>query len=92
MAAEISDWVREIAEAHGLPEIEVFGRALERDLEDLWEGLILTRYLDGELDCEEAIERISRTKVKSERFLISEIDSEPRRTLLEAYRIPIHRS
>ena len=36
MAAEISDRVREIAEARGLPESEVFERALERGLEDLW--------------------------------------------------------
>jgi hypothetical protein len=35
MAAEISDRVREIAEARGLPESEVFERALERGLEDL---------------------------------------------------------
>ncbi len=35
MAADISDRVREIAEARGLPESEVFERALERGLEDL---------------------------------------------------------
>ncbi|GAA0275196.1 hypothetical protein GCM10009000_108390 [Halobacterium noricense] len=34
MAAEISDRVREIAEARDLPESEVFERALERGLED----------------------------------------------------------
>jgi predicted DNA-binding protein len=54
MAAEISDRVREIAEARGLPESEVFERALERGLEDLWEDLVLARYLDGELDREGA--------------------------------------
>ena len=64
MAAEISDRVREIAEARGLPESEVFERALERGLEDLWEDLVLAQYLDGELDREEAIERIGRTKVE----------------------------
>nr|WP_226004530.1 hypothetical protein [Natrinema salinisoli] len=62
MAAEISDRVREIAEARGLPESEVFERALERGLEGLWEDLVLTRYFDGELDREEAIERVGRTK------------------------------
>jgi ribosomal protein S11 len=64
MAAEISDRVREIAEARGLPESEVFERALERGLEDLWEELVLTQYLDGELDREEAIEHVGRTKVE----------------------------
>jgi len=64
MAAEISDRVREIAEARGLAESEVFERALERGLEDLWEDLVLAQYLDGELDREEAIERVGRTKVE----------------------------
>lgn len=64
MAAEISDRVREIAEARGLPEAEVFEQALERGLEDLWEDLVLARYLDEELDREEAIELVGRTKVE----------------------------
>jgi len=64
MAAEISDRVREIAEARGLPESEVFEQALERGLEDLWEDLVLARYFDGELGREEAIELVGRTKVE----------------------------
>ncbi|PSQ10084.1 hypothetical protein BRC93_10840 [Halobacteriales archaeon QS_5_70_15] len=64
MAAEISDRVREIAEARGRPEAEVFERALERGLGDPCEDLVLSRYFDGELDREEAIERVGRTKVE----------------------------
>jgi hypothetical protein len=64
MATEISDQVREIAEVRGLPESEVFGRALECGLEDLWENLLLAQYLDGELDREEAIERVGGAKVE----------------------------
>ena len=64
MAAKISNRVRKIAEARGLQESEVFERALERGLEDLWEDLVLAQYLDGELDREEAIERVGRTKVE----------------------------
>ena len=64
MAAEISDRVREIAEVRGLPESEVFEQALERGLEDLWENLVLARYFDGELDREEAVEHVGRTKVQ----------------------------
>jgi len=58
MAAEISDRVREIAEARGLSESAVFERALERGLEDL----VLARYLDGELDREAAIDRAERER------------------------------
>jgi predicted DNA-binding protein len=64
MATDITDRVREIAKARGLPESEVFERALERGLEDLWEDLVLARYLDGELDREEVIERVGQTKVE----------------------------
>jgi len=64
MAAEISDRVRSIAEARGVPESEVFEQALERGLEDLWTDLVLAQYLDGELDREEAIDRVGRTKVE----------------------------
>ena len=64
MAAELSDRVREIAEARGLPESEVFERALERGLEDLREELVLAQYLNGELEREDAIERVGRTKVE----------------------------
>ncbi|MFA1612355.1 hypothetical protein [Halobellus rubicundus] len=64
MVAEISDRVREIAEARDLQESEVFERALERGLEDLWEDLVLAQYLDRELDREEAVERVGRAKVE----------------------------
>jgi hypothetical protein len=64
MAVDLSDRVREIAEARDLPESEVFERALERGLEDLWEDLVLGQYLDGDLNREEAIDRVGRTKVE----------------------------
>ncbi|MFW5900724.1 MAG: hypothetical protein ACOCTH_02995 [Halodesulfurarchaeum sp.] len=64
MATEISDRVREIAAARGLPESEVFERALERGLENLWEDLLLARYLDGDLTRQEIIEQIGLAKVE----------------------------
>lgn len=64
MAAEISDRVREIAETRGVPESEVFEQALERGLQDLWDDLILSEYFEGNLDREEAVELIGRTKVE----------------------------
>jgi hypothetical protein len=48
----------------GLPESDVFERALERGLEDLWEDLVLAQYLDGALDREEAVARVGRTTVE----------------------------
>ena len=64
MAVDISDRVQEIAEARNLQESEVFGQALERGLEDLWEELVLTQYLDGTRERAEAIEHVGRAKVE----------------------------
>ena len=64
MAVDISDRVQEIAEARDLQEFEVFGQALERGLEDLWEELVLTQYLDGTRKRAEAIEHVGRAKVE----------------------------
>lgn len=64
MGAEISDRVRDIAEARGVAESEVFERALERGLEALWEDMVITEYFDGDIDRDEAIERVGRAKVE----------------------------
>lgn len=64
MAAEISDRVRQIAEARGLPESEVLERALERGLATLWEDVVLAQYLEGDINREEAINRVGRPKVE----------------------------
>jgi hypothetical protein len=64
MAADISDRVRAIAEARDVPESEVFERALERGLDALWEEIVLSKYLDGDLDRETAVERVGQPKVE----------------------------
>lgn len=64
MAAELSDRVRAIAEARDLPESEVFERALERGLDALWVDLVIAEYFDGEIDRQEAIDRVGRSTVE----------------------------
>lgn len=64
MAADLSDKVREISQTRGRPESEVFEQALERGLEELWEDVLLSKYFDGELDRETAVEQVGRTKVE----------------------------
>lgn len=63
MAADISERIREVAKAREIPESEVFEQAFERGLEALWEEIVLSKYLDGELAREETVERVGRTKV-----------------------------
>lgn len=64
MAAELSERLRDLATAREVPESEIFERALERGLEELWEDHVLGQYIEGELDRDEAIERVGRAKVK----------------------------
>jgi hypothetical protein len=56
--------VREIAETRGLSESAVFEQALERGIESLWEDLVLSQYLDGEIDREGAVEAVDESKVR----------------------------
>lgn len=64
MAVDLTDRVRELADARGVPESEILERALERGVEDLWTEFILTQYLNDELDREEAVELVGRDRVK----------------------------
>lgn len=64
MATELSDRVREIAAANDVSESEVFERALERGLEDLWVESVLSQYFDGSITREEAVERVGRSTVE----------------------------
>lgn len=75
MAAEISDRVREIADARGLPESEVFEEALERGIDDLWTDIVLSRYFDGDLSRDETRELVGRTtleRAERERDIVSD--------------------
>ena len=74
--AELSDRVRQIAEERDCSESEVLQRALERGIKELWAELVLTRYFDGELDREEAIEHVGRTKVKRAERALEAIEAD----------------
>ncbi|PSP71061.1 hypothetical protein BRC80_06730 [Halobacteriales archaeon QH_9_66_26] len=64
MAADISERVREVAEVREVSESEVFEQAFERGLDALWKDVVLSKYLDGELTREAAIERVGPTNVE----------------------------
>lgn len=64
MATDLTERVQEIAEARGLPESEILELALERGVEDLWADLILSRYVNDEIDRETAIDLLGRDRVK----------------------------
>ena len=64
MAADVSERVREVAEVREVSESEVFEQAFERGLDALWKDIVLSKYLDGELTREAAIERVGPTNVE----------------------------
>lgn len=64
MAADITERVREIAETRGVSESEVFEQALERGVQALWEELVLSRYVAGELGRDEAVELVGEETVE----------------------------
>ncbi|WP_049980790.1 hypothetical protein [Halolamina rubra] len=64
MAAELTERVREIADARGVPESEVFERALERGVEDLWFDLVISRYLNDEITRSRAVEAVGEERLR----------------------------
>lgn len=78
MAADITERVREIAEERGVPESEVFERALERGVEALWEEVVLSRYVAGELDREEAVELVGVETVERAEREVAAVEEDVR--------------
>jgi hypothetical protein len=64
MTAEMSDRIREIADARNIPESEVIEEALERGIEDLWVDLTLTQYFDADIDRETTIDLLDHSTVE----------------------------
>lgn len=63
MAAELTDRIREIAEASGVSESAVLEQAVERGLQEIWEETVLSLYVAGDLDRSEAVERVGEQAV-----------------------------
>ena len=64
MAVDLTEQVRELAEARDVPESEVLEQALERGVETLWIELVLSRYLNDEIGRDEAVDLVGRDRVK----------------------------
>ena len=64
MAVDLTERVRELAEARDVPESEVLEQALERGVETLWIELVLSRYLNDEIGRGEAVDLVGRDRVK----------------------------
>ncbi len=64
MATDLTERVQEIAKERDVPESKILEQALERGVEDLWIDLVLSRYINDEINREAAIGLIGRDRVK----------------------------
>lgn len=64
MAAELTDRIREIADARGVSESVVLKQAVERSLQEIWEETVLSLYVAGDFDRSEAVGRVGEQAVQ----------------------------
>ncbi|POG55145.1 hypothetical protein [Haloferax marisrubri] len=78
MDTDLNQQVKEIAEARGFTGSEILEQALERGVEDLWVDLVLSRYIDDEIDRETAINLVGRDRVKRAEQEVQAIEDDVR--------------
>lgn len=64
MATDLTERVQEIAKDRDVPESKILEQALERCVENLWIDLVLSRYINDEINRETAIGLVGRDRVK----------------------------
>jgi predicted transcriptional regulator len=64
MAADLTERVRELADAREVSEAEILEQALERGVEDLWTDHVLSQYLNEDLSRADAIELVGRDRIE----------------------------
>lgn len=64
MATDVSDRVQEIARYRDTEESRVIQQAVETGVENLWKDVIISRYLEGDLTREEAIEAVDHDVIQ----------------------------
>lgn len=58
MTETITERVQKISELRGISESEILEQALERGIETLWTDVVLSQYLDGDINRDTAIELV----------------------------------
>lgn len=65
MAAEnVSDRLRELARYRGVDESEVIQQAVATGVETLYRDMVISRYLDGDIQRDEAIDELGIDRVE----------------------------
>lgn len=64
MDSTLTERVEELARERGVPESEILEQAIERGVDDLWVESVLSKYVEGEMERERAVELVGLDRVK----------------------------
>jgi predicted transcriptional regulator len=64
MDSTLTERVEELARDREVTESEILEQAIERGVEDLWTESVLSKYIDGEIERERAVELVGLDRVK----------------------------
>ena len=64
MDSTLTERVEELARERGVPESEILEQAIERGVDDLWVESVLSKYVEGGMERERAVELVGLDRVK----------------------------
>lgn len=64
MELTLTEKIEELARYRGVSESEILEQAIERGVEDLWTKSVLSKYIEGEIERERAVELVGLDKVR----------------------------
>ena len=64
MEPTLTKKIEELARERGVSESEILEESIERGVEDLWVESVLSKYVEGEMERERAVELVGIDKVR----------------------------
>jgi predicted transcriptional regulator len=61
---KLTEKIKQLARDREVTESEILEQAIERGVEDLWTESVLSKYVEGEIDRERAVELVGLDRVK----------------------------
>ena len=61
---KLTEKIKELARYRGVSESEIIEQAIESGVDDLWTGSVLSKYFEGEIERERAVELVGIDKVR----------------------------
>lgn len=61
---KLTEKIKELARYRGVSESEILEQAIEQGVDDLWTGSVLSKYVEGEIQRERAVELVGLDRVR----------------------------